>query len=358
MKVIFYVEHLYYLPQYFPVWDKLTEHQATCLFVFKKMLQMEDVLFSVSKNEKLPILWVMDNNEAVEIFQKEKADWIIFGNNFDLLDQIPDSTKTAMLYHGIGVKDCYYDKNLMETDVRFTEGEYRFKQLKKRHPEASIEKTGFAKLDPLSLKKPEKKNWFNLEKAGLDIQKSTLLYAPTFYPSSIELIPDEWPYEFNEYNIIIKPHFFTLSKSKYKKQKKIIETWANCDNVYFAGPEDYSLLPFMAVSDLLISEASAAFFEFAALGKPVIWCDFLKLRWTYRGPLYFRYKKRMDKDIEKYSDIGVHVKKYKDLKKAVVSQIKNPDEFSNKRKQYSNEIVGTVDGKASERIVDYLMRNK
>ena len=66
----------------------------------------------------------------------------------------------------------------------------------------------------------------------------------------------------------------------------------------------------------------------------------------------------MDTDIEKYHDIGIHASNYKELKKAVDSQIKNPFQYSQKRKQYTKELIGQTDGKISKRIVDYLLSNK
>ena len=72
---------------------------------------------------------------------------------------------------------------------------------------------GFCKLDPII-------NGdicgFNLESLNLDSDKKTILYAPTFYPSSLEKFPKNFPEDFQEFNIIIKPHYFSLSKEKYR----------------------------------------------------------------------------------------------------------------------------------------------
>ena len=70
---------------------------------------------------------------------------------------------------------------------------------------------------------------------------------------------------------------------KYQKQRNLLQHWDTYDNVYLAKVDDYSLLPFLKSADLMISDASSAIIEFAALNKPVIWCTFLQLRWNYRG---------------------------------------------------------------------------
>jgi CDP-glycerol glycerophosphotransferase (TagB/SpsB family) len=110
----------------------------------------------------------------------------------------------------------------------------------------------------------------------------------------------------------------------------------------------------MVVSDLLISEASSSIFEFSALDKPIVWCDFLNLRWSYRGPFRFRFTRRMDQDILKFSDIGAHAENYRQLKIVVDEQINHPEMFQAKRRAYCDLFVGASDGMASKRVADYL----
>jgi CDP-glycerol glycerophosphotransferase (TagB/SpsB family) len=223
------------------------------------------------------------------------------------------------------------------------------------YPNNKFIDVGFSKLDPI----------FNSETCGLDLDslkldpsKKTIIYAPTFYPSSLERFPKNFPEDFQEFNLIIKPHYFSLSKEKYKNQRKLLEHWKKYTNVYLAKVDDYSLVPFMAIADLLISDTSSAIIEFAALDKPVIWCNFLKLRWTYRGIFSYRFKKRMDKDYQEYSKVAVRSDSYKMLKDNVSKQILNPKVLSEQRLHYAEKMAGTLDGKASKRIVDYLLENK
>src|SRR3546814_14039365 len=82
------------------------------------------------------------------------------------------------------------------------------------------------------------------------------------------------------------------SSDLYAAQRRKLDVWGRHANVHVADLAAYSLLPYMGSADLMISEASSALFEFAALDKPIVWCDFLKLRWSYRGPLRFRSEER------------------------------------------------------------------
>lgn len=353
MLLIFDVLHLYYLPQYLPVYHQLLKsNKGSAKFVFYHSIH-DDVIKDIIAQENLDHIWVDDEKQALTFYQSEQADWVFFANAFPHLNLVHEVSKSVQLGHGIGPKASYYTKSDTPTTVRFVEGQYRTKRFEAMYPNDTFIDVGFCKLDPIV---NNESTGFDLTTLGLDPQKKTLLYAPTFYPSSIECFPKNWPLEFAQYNILIKPHYFSLSKEKYHKQRALLEHWATYENVYLAQVADYSLVPFMANADILISDASSALFEFALLNKPVIWCDFLKLRWGYRGIFSYRFKKRMDADYGEYSEIAVHAKKYQHLKALVAQQISQPKLLEEIRLQCSEKLAGIVDGKASERIINYLTK--
>ncbi|GHF85135.1 CDP-glycerol glycerophosphotransferase family protein [Thalassotalea marina] len=354
MKLVFDVLHLYYLPQYLPVYRELLKQNAgTATFIFYHGVH-DEIIKEIIQQEALDHVWVSSCEQAIEYYIQHQADWIFFANACDHLEQVHKVSRTVQLGHGIGPKTSYYTKSNTPTTVRFVEGEYRTQRLKQMYPEDTFVDVGFCKLDPII---QGQSSTIDLLQVGLEPDKKTLLYAPTFYPSSIECFPRDWPNTFANYNILIKPHYFSLSKSKYKKQRELLEYWQTFDNVYLANVTDYSLVPFLASADLLISDASSALFEFAALNKPVVWCDFLKLRWSYRGPFAFRFKNRMDQDYGEYAEIAVHAKKYEQLKSIVDEQIANPALLSKERQHYAKKLAGTLDGQASKRIINYLINH-
>lgn len=339
IKVYFDVKEPYYLPQYTPVAKLLESRGVDCTFVFyAKQGQAQRLSAQVDCN----VIWVKDEYQARQLYLSERPDWLLIGNYFQNLDQIHKYTKTALLSHGIGPKACYYTVSDARPSVRFVEGPYRTQRLKELYPDQVFIDTGYAKLDPAF---SGDVNGLKPSDYGLDDSKKTILYAPTFYPSSIECFSKSFVQEFSEYNIILKPHYFSLVSEKYQKQRKFLELWAKNHNVYLADENEVNILPFMVVSDVLISDASSTLFEFAALNKPVVWCDFYKLRWGYRGLLKFRFKERMDEDLYKYADIAVHAKSYKELKSVVDSQMMNPSEYQQLRKEYTLALAGVVDGK-------------
>lgn len=354
MKVLFDVQQLYYVPQYAPVQSELEKRGVLCEYVFYKDVELHAQQLAVASSLGCKIYWVSNQLEARQLYLDIKPNWIVIGNYFDNLEEIHQFSKTALLSHGIGPKSCYYTVSDSNPSVRFVEGPYRTERLQEMYPSSKFVDAGYAKLDPII---SGETNARSVKDLGLDPNKPTLLYAPTFYPSSLEVFSKGFPKEFSEYNIILKPHYFSLANPKYKGQKKRLEHWAKFDNVYLAGLDEVNILPFMGLSDLLISDASSTLFEFAALNKPIVWCDFYKLRWSYRGPFKYRFDKRMDQDLYEYADVSAHAGKYKGLKAAVDSQIKNPLEYEAKRKEYTLQLAGTVDGKVSHRIADYMVNN-
>lgn len=354
MKVIFDTKSLYYLPQYLPVCQELEKRNIATVFVFYESIH-DSIIKNIADGNSLTSIWVKDEKEAIEYYEAEKADWVFFANTFPYLERLHTFSKSAQLGHGIGPKASYYSKSSHSMSVRFVEGNYRKQRLESRYPNDEFIDVGFCKMDPIL--NGELSRTALLEKYQLDESKPTILYAPTFYPSSIERFPKKWPAEFEKYNVIIKPHYFSISKKLYKKQLARLNRWSEFDNVYLAKTEDYSLLPFMEVADVLVSDASSALFEFALLNKPVIWCDFLKLRWNYRGIFSYKFKRRMDQDYGDYAKIAVHAKQYRDLKDLIEAQLSHPEELEKIRLELSEKLAGKLDGRSSQRIVNYLQDN-
>jgi len=351
MNVFFDIQHLYYLPQYLPVKSALEERGVHCHFVLYNQKQLQEILISCADKESLNYTCVEDSHEARTLYLNKKPEWIIFGNAFNDLAEINSTSKTALMQHGIGPKSCYYDVSKSEITYRFVEGQHRLKRLQSLFPEKVFIDTGYAKLDPLI---NQTLKHINLIELGLDPKKKTILYAPTFYPSSIECLPSNFPALVEQYNLIVKPHFFSLIKKKYKKQQKILKGWASYNNVYVSPIEESSIIPFMGIADLLFSDASSTLFEFTALNKPAIWCDFYKVRWTYRGIFKWRLNKRLDDDLKYFGKVACQTNNVTQLIHEISNQIQHPDLKEAERLEMTELLTGTVDGKCSERIANFI----
>lgn len=351
MQVFFDIQHLYYVPQYLPVKKALEKENIKCTFILYKQEDLNEILIHYVEARNLKHLCVKNKEEANILYQVEKPDWIIFGNARDNLDDIHQFSKTALMQHGIGPKSCYYEVSNSEIMYRFVEGQHRLKRLQELFPQKKFIDTGYAKLDPII---NNDNDMLDLSELALEPKKKTILYAPTFYPSSIECLPKNFPELLEKYNLIIKPHFFSLIKTNYKSQQSILKHWANYENVYVCNVKEVSILPFMQQASLIISDASSTLFEFTALNKPAIWCDFYKLRWSYRGIFKFRFKKRLDKDLEYFSKVATRVLSVKELIKQVELHISKPQLKEVDRLTMSEYLTGKVDGKCSERIAQFI----
>lgn len=351
MHICFDTQNIYYLPQYLPVAKELTSRGHHCEYIVYKD-KNDETQFNTELNQlDNNVTWVDNESAAYDYYIRSRPAWIFFGNTFPQLYNIHKHSKTAQLGHGIGPKPSYYHKSSTPMTVRFMEGAKRLEKIKALYPDDNFVQVGFSKLDPLF--NPDTNDSFTYP-ATLDPEKKTILYAPTFNPSSIEMFPDNWPANFSDYNIIIKPHSLSYSRPRYKKQRRKFTIWSEYNNLYMAKDTEFSLLPFMAVSDILLSEASSTLFEFAALDRPVIVCNFFKLKWSYRGIFKYRFNQRFKTDNVIYKNIGKHVNSYKELQPAIPQQLNNPGEYHKQRLQYTFDHVGPTDGKASIRIADYI----
>ena len=354
MNIFFDTKQLYFIPQYLPVYRELEKrgHKVT-LAIYPST--HDNIIEDIAKKENLNIIWVKNNEESLNAYKEGKADWVFFGNRCKFLDELHSFAKSIQLGHGVGPKTSYYSKSSTNMTVRFVEGAYRCKRLYELFPEGNFFDVGFSKLDPIFNKEPLP---FDIKSLGLDPNKKTIVYAPTFYPSSIEKFHKNWPEHFENFNILIKPHYFSISKKKLRKQKKLLEHWGSFPNTYLAKTEDYSLVPFLALGDILLSDASSAIIEFAALNKPTVLCKFLKVRLTYRGPFRYRFERRMDEDYKLYSEIAEPVEHYKELKEVVEQHLSEPGLKEQQRLQLTEKLVGTIDGQVSVRIANYLENYK
>ena len=110
--------------------------------------------------------------------------------------------------HGTwGGKTVNYAPDLNDVDLRFLDGKFMEDRLLELFPEKKsiYYISGYSKLDNYFQLTEEDRIKF-LQSCHLDINKKTILYAPTFYPSSILKMGKKFPEDFAEYNIILKPH--------------------------------------------------------------------------------------------------------------------------------------------------------
>jgi CDP-glycerol glycerophosphotransferase (TagB/SpsB family) len=341
--LVFYVAYPYYFPHFLPISKEADSENLKVKYILSDK-QNSQLMEKIAKDEKL------DYEFGEENLFKIDTKVIIFANVFEKANEL--HAKTIFLCHGTGTKQCGFETALKLNDIVLVEGIYRFEQFSNKFPQYKdkLKEVGYSKLDVV-INSSQNEIDKLYEKYDLDKTKKTILYAPTFFPSSIEKMSDEFPTDFNDCNIIVKPHYISLERKRYKKQQKKFEKWSKYSNCKIMNVDEYNLVPFLILADVMISDESAAIFEFASLNKPVIINKFLKLRWSY----YLNPKKllkRMDKDIDQYRSIGENPKSYKEMVKVVKQELQDPKKYEQTRLNKAKDICGVIDGNVSKRILE------
>jgi hypothetical protein len=355
-RILFDARELYFLNQYGPVYLALQRRGVDCGFVaYANREQDGERIRRAFTERELPTTWVETREEGLAHYQSEAPDWIVFGREYAYTHQLPEGTRTAMLYHGSGMKSSMYGPGLLDHDVRFMEGGYFTRRVRALDPGARVAEVGSPKIDPLHWPEAERPR-LDLEALGLDPAKPTVLYAPTHGPSSFPNMSDRWPEEFGEFNLLVKAHQLSFFSSKRRSHREKMETWSCHPNVHVAPIESYDPSPYINAADVLVSDLSAVVFEFASTGKPVVWCDFLHHRWTRRGPLWFRRWQRLDREvIERFKGIAAHAGRYRELLAVVRAELDDAEAGAERRRGMAEELVGPGDGRSAERVADYLL---
>jgi len=360
--VLFENHHLYYLPNFIPIIDEM--HRRGGYEIVASIPTMMDskekaIFHQACKNINIETVIGADENERIKKLNQAKYDVVIVGNVGQLNPIVHSQTLAVMVYHGIGLKQSYYNDIDERIDLRSVESESRLEELKS-HGHNNLVLTGFTKCDPLLSKEISKE--LDLENFGLNPCNKTVLYAPSFYPSSLDqLAPVLGKLSF-ETNLIIKLHNFSWYQDRYLYQSREMEKLASkYANIYLAPPEDYNIIPYYNISDLLVSDISSTIFEYLYLNRPIIMAECHSMRLKHRV-FKKRFLKKMDLSRMEEIEFVFRMDKSEDLPALVYHALEYPQDLGEERLSAQSNYLYKVDGQASGRLVDAieekLVRNK
>ena len=366
ISILFDAYHLYHLPQFDPL-IKLLENDERFMVYYSTYSQnrKEEVGICSSVLKKRTGEFIFDNDESKREKKIRDLDLDVFicgWSRYNLDSYVRDNTLVGMIYHGIGVKPSYWKDNHQRLDLRFVEGKYRLNQLREKGVKTDLALTGFIKLDPLFNSIHSDSKELN-KKLGLDPHKKTILFAPTFYPSSLEKIGMKLGEYTSNYNVILKPHLWTFFLDVFgdginlKKQRRLVYKLAEkFDNIKLLGPEDYNILPYYKISDVLLTEASSTIYEMIALSKPVVVNRFYKLKLSHRLSEKRIYKRRLNKkmnqDVETFCFTA---DKPSELPAVLDMAIKKRHKDYQTMREYQNKMLYKLDGCAAARARDEIL---
>ena len=200
-----------------------------------------------------------------------------------------------------------------------------FLKIAKQKKHFLVKETGWPKLDPVY-----KNEWgFSDQKDQLIKQYKlipelpVMLYAPTFppkYTSAPDLLDSINKLKNCKYNWIIKFHSL-MDQSIRERYKKL-------DGNNFRVVDELNILPFMAGSDIMITDTSSVAYEFLHFNRPLI---------TYQAIA------RRDK--------GINIQDPSELSPAIERSLNDPNEFSHNRESCLQDIHPYFDGNSSNRVL-------
>ena len=182
-------------------------------------------------------------------------------------------TLLCFVNHGTGIKNILYRNLRKQPNVRyqiFVEGDYRVDKIHQAGAlgASTVHKVGLPKLDPLfGRRKPSRSEI--LRRIGLDPAKPTVLFAPTYKPTCIDVVRERILTETRRYNLIIKLHQYSW-RGKYaphwhhRLYQRAVKAFPNA---VLLPADDYNIVPYLHAADTMISEASSTVFDFLALDK-------------------------------------------------------------------------------------------
>jgi len=253
--------------------------------------------------------------------------------------------KHVQVFHGTSDKPFNFHKSLRFYDMIAVSGP--------KLRDSIIEKN-LAKPDKIVLiGYPKIDNFFNSgfdtkhfkKQVGLDESRKTVLYSPTWDDpdgySSFSLYISSLINNLKELNLIIKTHPNTFKYRPWKILKAYILKFKrrNC----FLYPGSDSILPFMAISDILITDISSVSHEYLPFKKPMV---FLNPRPGYNIPEEHTW-------IWRCGDV---VENGKNIYSVIKDNLKNPMKYKIEREKALKQIFLDFDGKSALRFKEQLQR--
>ena len=366
ISILFDVYHLYHLAQFDPLIDLLeNDNRFKIFFSTSSKNRKEEIEICTSILNERKGSFIFHENEDIRKTEIKKLNLDVFicgWSRYEIESYVSKTTLVIMIYHGIGVKPSYWRDNNKRLDVRFVEGQYRIDQLRKHGVDTDLVLTGYIKLDSLF---NENSNYFKEkeELLGLDESKKTILYAPTFYPSSLEKLGLSLGDITSGYNLIIKPHMWTYYLDSFggislKGQRNLIfKLTDQFDHIRLLAPAEYNVTPYYKISDLLLTDASSTIYEMIALSKPVVVNRFYHLKLSHRIFQKRLYKRRLDKEmndeVEKFCFLADNVKQ---LPLAIEKALNQNNKNTALIEEYQKKMLYKLDGSASIRARDEILK--
>jgi CDP-glycerol glycerophosphotransferase (TagB/SpsB family) len=187
----------------------------------------------------------------------------------------------------------------------------------------------------------------------LDPRAPALLYAPTWNLglSSADMLGarlvDLVRGHARELNIIIKPHP-VIGDWRPRWMARWRRMAASHANVHLVEDTHADVVPYLAASDVLLSDASSVIFEYLALDRPIVLITNPRHR---ADPAWLG-----DDIVWRWRDLGHEISDVTERPAAVASALADPGARGERRRAYARTLFGRfTDGRNAERAVGHIL---
>ena len=348
-KILFYLAQEYYWPSMEPIYHAFKKDKNYELYLkLDKNSKRYFYIFLVSQQKKL-------EKKYQELGHKITREYKGFDAVFcGAPIKKPERFGNALLCnvdHGPGIKTLRYRHFLKQPNTKylcFLEGQYRVEKFKKYELDKieDILDVGLPKLDRFF------NGYFNageiFRSLNLDPDRQTVLYAPSYKPTSIFDIGRKIVELGDKYNIIVKLHPYSWSgKYASHKQHRLFEDLQKKYSHFFlVPPEMHDIMPFMFIADTMISDGSSVINEFLALGRCGIFYD------MDEDKLKHGDGQQLLEDSSKFwlKDSFIHIQSPDQIAAATEDALKPSKSRLEKIKKDKEYIFSYTDGKSAERV--------
>jgi CDP-glycerol glycerophosphotransferase (TagB/SpsB family) len=324
---------------YLPLINPLISETGGTIITFKK--GAEKYISEGTRDYK--IIKYKNYKSLIRDFPKLKLEILVHPSFSAHFFKKVSGVKHVQVFHGISDKPFSFHKSLKSYDLITVPGSKKKEDIIKKGLASAdkIEIIGFPKLDHFL--HSDFDHGVFMDEIGIDRSKKTVLYSPTWADrnkySSFSKFVVSILRNLTEYNVIVKPHVNILKYKPWQILKAYMLKRKNC----YIFPKSMNVLPFMAVSDIMITDISSVAQEYLAFDKPLV---FLSSRPENTIPEGHKW-------IWKCGDV---IEDKRDISRIVKKGLENPDEYKTQRKSAKSYIFFEFDGRSSLRFKELIMK--
>lgn len=348
IKILFKLGYTYHKAAFDPIIDIINKDNNFDAYFNLNTETKRYFFLDFSYNLKIIKKWKKSGYRFTK--NKKGFDIVVTGDTLSDYEEYGNAI-ICFLNHGTGIKNVLY-RNLLKYPSHkyhiFVEGQHRVNSLNRIKTRNKVYLIGLPKLDYYFQNKFDKDEI--LTKWGLNPNRKTILFAPTYKPTCLELIKNDIFIQTLGYNLIIKLHPYSwLGKYAPHRHHRIYERIVkHYPHSVLLPFEEYNIVPYYFISDIVISEASSTVFDFLALNKTGIIhdlnCDALK---HSDGQSILEIDNR-----EFLKGAFVHIFSGKQIRSAIETALNPSEKMKKTAKTLREQYFYKLDGKASLRFID------